>query len=142
MENETQQHKPGGHYSGRNRIPNIHEFVASLDRDKRERDALIESGKIPDAGVTDHKPAVKKPKGRIVTDPVTGKEVEITDVETDFMKAVDDPMVSRFRTPMFSPSRYALRFAYTIPPVALCPERESEQGYDGQDRSDTVWRGV
>ncbi|KAK8025742.1 C2 domain-containing protein [Apiospora arundinis] len=92
MEQEQHQHKPGGHYSGRNRVPNIHEFVASLDRDKRERDAQIETGR--NNGVTDHKPEVKKPKGRIVTDPVTGKEVEITDVETDFMKAVDEPMLS------------------------------------------------
>lgn len=100
MEQEEQpQAKPGGHYSGRNRIPNIQEFVASLDRDKRQRDAQIETGKT--GGVTDHKPEVKKPKGRIVTDPVTGKEVEITDVETDFMEAVDDPKVSPMASAFF-----------------------------------------
>lgn len=33
----------GQHYSGRNRIPNIHEFVAQLDKEKRERDAAIEA---------------------------------------------------------------------------------------------------
>ncbi|KAK8130113.1 meiotically up-regulated protein [Apiospora kogelbergensis] len=92
MDEEQQQHKPGGHYSGRNRIPNIQEFVQSLDRDKRRRDAQIENA--PDGGVTDHKPEVKKPKGRIVTDPVTGKEIEITDVESDFRTAVDNPMLS------------------------------------------------
>lgn len=99
MDEEQQQHKPGGHYSGRNRIPNIQEFVQSLDRDKRRRDAQIENA--PDGGVTDHKPEVKKPKGRIVTDPVTGKEIEITDVESDFRTAVDNPMVS-YTTSAFS----------------------------------------
>lgn len=88
---EKNQHYPsaGAHYSGRNRIPNVHEFVASLDRDKRQRDAKIEAQQ---KGPADRKPAKKAT--RTVTDPVTGKEVEIDDVSTDFMKAVENPIVS------------------------------------------------
>ena len=66
--------------------------MASLDRDKRERDAKIEAQN-KGSGPIDHKPQQKKAT-RTVTDPVTGKEVEIDDVSTDFMKAVENPTVS------------------------------------------------
>lgn len=99
MSGNQQQFAPnGGHYSGRNRIPNIQEFVASLDRQKKERDAQVESGlKEGQANneIADHKPEhKKKKKGRIVTDPVTGNEVEIEDVKMDFVKAADNPTLS------------------------------------------------
>jgi hypothetical protein len=90
---------PGGHYSGANPIPNIQRFVESLDADKKERDARIaESAKAKQGqnGVTDHKPG--QPTGisgtrKTVTDPTTGRDVEIEDVNADFMKAVDNPQV-------------------------------------------------
>ena len=92
----NEQHKPG-HYSGFNRIPNIKEFAAALDRDKKDRDAKIDAEikAQKKEGVKDHRnePTRKKGKGRMVTDPVTGNEVEIEDVNTDFMKAVEDPQV-------------------------------------------------
>ena len=98
----NEQHKPG-HYSGLNRIPNIKEFAAALDRDKKDRDAKIDAeAKAQKKGsIKDHRnePAGKKGKGRTVTDPVTGKEVEIEDVNTDFMKAVEDPQ-ARFSNKM------------------------------------------
>lgn len=90
-EKNQQYPSAGAHYSGRNRIPNVHEFVASLDRDKRERDAKIEAQNKGN-GPVDHRP--QKKATRTVTDPVTGKEVEIDDVNTDFMKAVENPTVS------------------------------------------------
>lgn len=37
-----QQHAPGGHYSGKNPIPTVKQFVENLDRDKRERDKQID----------------------------------------------------------------------------------------------------
>ncbi|KAI2620223.1 hypothetical protein GGS26DRAFT_316740 [Hypomontagnella submonticulosa] len=96
-----QQHKVpgGGHYSGRNRVPNIKEFVASLDRDKKERDAKIDSelkANRKNGDITEHKNDLEKYKGRgrVVTDPVTGKEVTIDDVNADFMKAVEKPFLS------------------------------------------------
>ncbi|TVY49638.1 Meiotically up-regulated protein 190 protein [Lachnellula occidentalis] len=92
---------PGGHYSATNPIPNIQRFVESLDRDKKERDAKLDEQmrfKQPNGSeARDHKPG--KPKGdaasrKVVTDPTTGKEVEIEDVNAEFMKAADNPQLS------------------------------------------------
>ncbi|KAI1381507.1 hypothetical protein F4677DRAFT_403181 [Hypoxylon crocopeplum] len=100
MASEQEHHYPGGgHYSGRNRIPNIKEFVAGLDRDKKERDAKIDSelkGNKKNKGITEHvnDPEAYKGRGRVVTDPVTGNQVTIDDVNTDFMKAVEEPHLS------------------------------------------------
>ncbi|KAH8677757.1 hypothetical protein BX600DRAFT_393925 [Xylariales sp. PMI_506] len=93
---DNQQHAPGGYYSARNRIPNIQQFVASLDRDKKERDAQIDAQlkeNKQNNSIEEHKPE-KVTRGRVVTDPVTGKSVEIADVNADFMKAVDNPHLS------------------------------------------------
>ena len=104
----TNIHKtgPGGHYSGANPIPNIQKFVESLDKEKRDRDRKIdeESKSHPVEGdnttynseARDHKPS--KPAGKAgsrkrVTDPVTGNEVEIEDVNADFLKSVGNPHV-------------------------------------------------
>jgi len=97
---------PGGHYSGSNPIPNIQKFVQSLDKDKKERDAKIEAdlkkakaGGQPIGGseavdhIQDSKTGSSGTK-KNVTDPVTGREVEIEDVNEDFMKSVDNPMLS------------------------------------------------
>ena len=95
----NQKKGPGGHYSGANPIPNIQRFVESLDSEKRERDARIEESmraKKAQAGVTDHQesPTEGKPGTRkTVTDPTTGRDVEIEDVNEDFMKVVDNPIV-------------------------------------------------
>lgn len=87
---------PGGHYSGANPIPNIQRFVESLDADKKDRDAKINEQMKAPTDIQDHKP--RKPVGvkgtrKTVTDPTTGKEVEIEDVNKDFMRAVEDPKV-------------------------------------------------
>ncbi|KAI0602224.1 hypothetical protein F4775DRAFT_536116 [Biscogniauxia sp. FL1348] len=88
----------GGHYSGINRIPNIKEFAASLDRDKRERDAKIdaEQNTNKNKGVKEHvnQNNTGKGHGRVVTDPVTGNQVEIDDLNTDFKKAIEEPQLS------------------------------------------------
>lgn len=89
---------PGGHYSGANPIPNIQRFVESLDADKKERDKKInEQAQSKNTGeAVDHVNAqkTKVPESRkVVTDPVTRKEVTIEDVNKDFMKAVDNPQV-------------------------------------------------
>ncbi|KAI1388335.1 uncharacterized protein F4822DRAFT_242469 [Hypoxylon trugodes] len=100
MASEQQHHYPGGgHYSGLNRIPNIKEFVASLDREKKERDAKIDSelkANKKNGDITEHRNELEKykGKGRIVTDPVTGNQITIDDVNTDFMKAAEEPHLS------------------------------------------------
>ncbi|KAI1364973.1 hypothetical protein F5Y08DRAFT_305513 [Xylaria arbuscula] len=99
MSTEKEHHHPGGHYSGLNRIPNIKEFAASLDRDKKERDAKIDADLKANKNskdITRHQAenGHLAGHGRVVTDPVTGKEVQIDDVNTDFQKAVENPMLS------------------------------------------------
>jgi len=87
---------PGGHYSGANPIPNIQRFVESLDADKKTRDAKINEGTNASTDVQDHKQGKSvgiKGTRKTVTDPTTGKEVEIEDVNKDFMRAVEDPKV-------------------------------------------------
>jgi len=106
---------PGSHYSGANPIPNIQKFVQSLDRDKKERDAKIEadmkqskaSGQ-PIGGseaidhIQDSKAGASGTK-KNVTDPVTGREVEIEDVNEHFMKAINNPMVRYVHSTLSSP---------------------------------------
>ncbi|KAK5989033.1 Meiotically up-regulated gene protein [Cladobotryum mycophilum] len=89
----------GQHYSGRNRVPNIQEFMRGLDAQKRERDAAIDAelkrNKLsPEAKDHDNEVAAKKKATRSVRDPVTGKDVEIRDVDLDFKEAVDNPQLS------------------------------------------------
>ncbi|KAH6682963.1 hypothetical protein B0J14DRAFT_574726 [Halenospora varia] len=90
---------PGGHYSGNNPIPNIQKFVESLDKEKTERDRKIDEaraqGKSND--VTDHvQGQFSRVRGtrKTVTDPTTGNQVQIEDVNADFMKAVGNPQLS------------------------------------------------
>lgn len=88
----------GQHYSGMNRIPNIKQFIESLDRQKRDRDAQIDAdlGKQPGGEAKDHAEEVKKSgkHRRVVRDPVTGRDVEIEDTDHAMMKAAQNPMVS------------------------------------------------
>jgi hypothetical protein len=97
----TQVH-PGGHYSGKNPIPNVKKFIESLDKEKKERDAKIDADSkarkdVGGSDVMDHtegQPVGVKGTQKTVTDPTTGGQVQIEDVNADFMKAVDEPMLS------------------------------------------------
>ncbi|KAL2886233.1 Meiotically up-regulated protein 190 [Ceratocystis lukuohia] len=117
-------------YSGRNRIPNISEFMQRLDQNKGQRDAEIDNSdqritpskpkrtilssftqnpnavqapedddvsvEVPvDGEAHDHVPVKRKKKGwRTVRDPVTGKDVQIQDIDMDYKTVVDDPKLS------------------------------------------------
>ena len=103
----SNEHKkgPGGHYSASNPIPNIQKFIENMDADKKDRDARISAQqqarkqnaqKVGGTDVEDHENG--QPKGivgtrKTVTDPTTGNEVQIEDVNADFMKAVEHPVV-------------------------------------------------
>ncbi|KAI0161343.1 C2 domain-containing protein [Xylariaceae sp. FL1272] len=91
-------HTGGGHYSGRNRIPNIKEFAAALDRDKKKRDAEIDAqlkANKTNGGIQDHKNGrILEGHGKVVTDPVTGNQVQIDDANLDFKNAVENPHLS------------------------------------------------
>lgn len=89
----------GQHYSGRNRVPNIQQFMSQLDVEKKERDAAIDAQlkqNKQNKEATDHANSEKplKKDMRTVRDPVTGKDVQIQDVKTDFKEVVEDPQVS------------------------------------------------
>lgn len=92
------EHVAGQHYSGRNRVPNIKEFMAQLDAEKKERDEAIDK-KLKDnknhGEVKDHtNHEIPKDKAtRTVRDPVTGKDVEIQDTSLSYEEAVDNPQV-------------------------------------------------
>src|SRR2546429_213325 len=101
MATTNEKHGPGAHYSGFNPVPNIQRFIESLDKDKKERDRLIEKEQAAKAsGTGDAKPHKSGQStgatgtSKTVTDPITGKAVEIENVNASFMKAVENPQVS------------------------------------------------
>lgn len=88
----------GQHYSGRNRVPNIQEFMQQLDSEKKQRDAEIDQQLAQNKTskeAKDHKNEykAKKERTRTVRDPVTGKDVQIRDTDLSFEDAVDNPQV-------------------------------------------------
>lgn len=101
MDDEMQEQVfPGGHYSGTNRVPNIKQFIERLDRDKKHRDAQIDAENTNDQGKTNGKAAEAEraksgKRRRTVRDPVTGRDVEIDDIDSSFMKASKNPQVGR-----------------------------------------------
>lgn len=95
---EQQQHAPGGHYSGHNKIPTVNQFIERLDKDKKDRDAKIEEErKARAAGGGDAKPHQEqvrpKENQQRVRDPTTGKDVIIEDVNKDMIEASKNPVV-------------------------------------------------
>ncbi|KHN97769.1 meiotically up-regulated protein [Metarhizium album ARSEF 1941] len=86
----------GQHYSGRNRVPNIQQFMDQLDTEKKERDAAIDAqlkeNKQSKEAVDHNNDEKPQKKGlRTVRDPVTGKDVQIQDAKMDFKEAVENP---------------------------------------------------
>ncbi|OAA48164.1 C2 domain protein [Beauveria brongniartii RCEF 3172] len=100
MNNQNHVVPSGQHYSGRNRVPNIQEFMAQLDREKQQRDAEIDGdlksnekhGEVQAHQQHDEK--AERKDARWVRDPVTGKDVQIRDAKLDFEKAAEDPQMS------------------------------------------------
>lgn len=80
-------------------MPDIKTFIQSLDRDKRARDQqLDESNKTSHAKSNEARPhqatnAGKEGTLKTVHDPTTGREVQIEDVDANFMKSVKEPQV-------------------------------------------------
>ncbi|KAF2143249.1 uncharacterized protein K452DRAFT_247647 [Aplosporella prunicola CBS 121167] len=102
MAEQQQQHQPGGHYSGNNPIPTVKKFIENLDRDKADRDKqLEEQTKLRQQGTANgdavpHKPekAGKEGTRKTVTDPTTGNDVVIEDVNKDTIERSKDPQLS------------------------------------------------
>lgn len=118
---DAQQQKSGKPWSGANKIPNIKEFVANLDKEKAQRDKAFEadpsSSQANTAEVTPHKNEKPKAKGKTVTDPVTGNQVVIADVGKEYMKRADNPMVSAedAAAAAANSSSFKLTFVFSYP---------------------------
>lgn len=98
-EHLQQQAAPSGFYSGRNKIPTVNELLSKLDKDKKERDRQIDERRKnpPQANedVKDHVNEVKAKAGQTtVTDPVTGNQVVIEDVNKEMLGQVENPTLS------------------------------------------------
>lgn len=101
MAEQQQQTAPGGHYSGHNKIPTVNQFIERLDKDKKDRDRKIEEERKARAaapqGGGDAKPHQEqirpKENQQRVTDPTTGKEIIIEDVNKDMVEASKNPVV-------------------------------------------------
>jgi hypothetical protein len=91
---DMQSHGPGGHYSGRNKIPTINEFISKLDGDKKERDRQIDEQRKAEArgDAVPHRPQESKLEAK--EDPTTGKTVVIEDVNQEMVDASKNPVVS------------------------------------------------
>ena len=108
------QHRVGEHWSAGNPIPTIQKFMQHLDVEKREREKHEqeitarqeeESKRKADRGEADeataHKPRqVPKGKTRMVTDPTTGRDIEVEDQDEDSMETVKNPTVIDFHVEM------------------------------------------
>ncbi|EAW10548.1 C2 domain protein [Aspergillus clavatus NRRL 1] len=91
-----QQHRMGEHWSGANPVPTISKFMERLDQEKQQQaayeKAMTARERQAQGGPVAHQPR-KKPKGktRVVTDPITGRDMEVEDQDGQSMEAVKDP---------------------------------------------------
>ncbi|KKK20066.1 hypothetical protein ARAM_003607 [Aspergillus rambellii] len=86
----------GEHWSGANPVPTIGRFIERLEENRRDREAYDEMVSAreekEDKGAVPHRPRkVAKGKTRQVTDPTTGREIEVEDLDKDAMEPVLDP---------------------------------------------------
>nr|OQO15690.1 hypothetical protein B0A51_16999 [Rachicladosporium sp. CCFEE 5018] len=95
---ESQKVGPGAHYSGKNKIPTVGQFIERLDRDKKARDAQVDQQAKLGGGsdVQTHKnaPPTAKENQQTVTDPTTGKQVVIENVNETMIDRAKNPMLS------------------------------------------------
>lgn len=115
-----ESHRVGEHWGRGNPIPRIQEFISSLDVEKKERNKKIDEeikekgkeglpgaeeevtrkqpGQQDDETVAHRQREVSKRKTRNVTDPTTGRDIEVEDQDEESMDAVKNntvlPMLS------------------------------------------------
>ncbi|OJJ49059.1 hypothetical protein ASPZODRAFT_1387135 [Penicilliopsis zonata CBS 506.65] len=115
--NAAQGHRVGQPWSANNPVPTISQFMERLDKEKAERDRQIDeqlkqkqqqerlAKRDPkpkpdtpvkrDGDVVEHEPRkVSKRKTRTVTDPTTGKDIEVEDQDESSMDTVKKPMLT------------------------------------------------
>ncbi|SMY19822.1 unnamed protein product [Zymoseptoria tritici ST99CH_1A5] len=94
MSDPAQPHKPGAPWSGQNKIPTVGQFINRLDQDKKSRDQKIDQQVGGD--VVPHKNETKQDQEgqKTVTDPTTGKQVTIENVNDAFVDRAKNPVLS------------------------------------------------
>jgi hypothetical protein len=95
-----QQHRVGEHWSGTNPVPTIQKFMERLNREEKEQkeyeEAQTARERQTEGGASPHQPRKKtKGKTRRVRDPVTGKDMEVEDMDEHSMDTIKDPKVTR-----------------------------------------------
>ncbi|KAE8148758.1 hypothetical protein BDV25DRAFT_11996 [Aspergillus avenaceus] len=93
-------HRVGEHYGAHNPVPTIQKFLEHMERDKQDRkaheEAVTAREREEEEAYEDahpHKPRKRPGKGktRMVTDPTTGREIEVEDQDSDSMDVVKNP---------------------------------------------------
>ncbi|GAB1192265.1 hypothetical protein APSETT444_001454 [Aspergillus pseudonomiae] len=92
-------HRVGEHYGTHNPVPTIQKFLEHLEKDKQDRKAhekvvtAREKEEEARGEAKPHKPRKRPGKGktRMVTDPTTGREIEVEDQDADSMEVVKNP---------------------------------------------------
>ena len=108
-EDENTHHHVGEHWSGTNPIPTIQKFIEHLDRDKRERDQKIDEENRIRREKAEHarelesnglylsedqlREIPKDSKYHKVTDPTTGRDIEVEDMDKTSMERAKNPRV-------------------------------------------------
>ncbi|KAL4882080.1 hypothetical protein BJY04DRAFT_53207 [Aspergillus karnatakaensis] len=92
------QHRVGEHWSGNNPVPTIGRFIERLQADQKEREehekvmASKRQERENAEGATPHRPRkVGQGRTREVTDPITGRDIEVEDLDENAMEPVKDP---------------------------------------------------
>lgn len=104
MAEETQHVGPGGHWSGKNKIPTVGEYMNRLDVGKKERDAKLDEERkaraqqqqLGGSDVAEHKNEKKESTQgqQTVTDPTTGKQIVVEDVNKTMIERAKNPTLS------------------------------------------------
>lgn len=110
-----QQHRVGEHWSAANPVPTIQKFMQHLETEKEERKAHEEEinakeqqtrrekesrgEKLEDEATAHKNRTTPKGKTRMVTDPTTGKDIEVEDLDEESMEVVKNPTVC-FHSPI------------------------------------------
>lgn len=128
---QQQQHAPGGHYSGHNPIPTVRQFVDNLDKDKKARDKRIEEEQAQrqEQGTAETKKPKKELEGteKRVTDPTTGREVVIADVNEEMVSEVENPHVVVPNANLDKQTVRSLYRIYNPPLTASSPLRQTHR---------------
>ncbi|KAB8239364.1 C2 domain protein [Aspergillus alliaceus] len=118
-------HRVGEHYGTHNPVPTIQRFLEHMERDKQDRkaheEAVTAREKEEEARgeASPHKPRKRPGKGktRMVTDPTTGRDIEVEDQDSDSMEVVKNPKLVvpnvNLGKPTVSPQSTRVKFRKT-----------------------------